>query len=429
MDNRITAKLNSDKGFSIVELIIVVSILAIAAIPLMRSMSLASRTNAKAQSMQNATSLAESVMEEVKATPIDVLKTTYGTDFSGGVMTFKMKDKTTGSNELTATQGEKFIATVTIDTNKYSDDSDLTTKKGKVIAANKMKLPLIEDIDTNTQAVLTSSGEFNRYDKDALNYFNHRIADYPTHKAEITSKTINIVKSSSISAGYDVITVKARVTYGGKIVGGASLSDLYVRDLYTGSFTPELKDGSSTEYKPLDSNIYIFYQKGASIPSSVTESIVIEDTSTYSVSGSPTDSHRIYYVRQKVADVTGPAIYIIRSGKTYLFKYTSTSSEPSITPSPTPATEDKYNITGEDGLDDGNKIVGGSGEIMLITNLSDSVSNAGHIYKQEARVRVYDITVVLTKPGDASGTKYAELNSTIGVGKTPTPTAIPTSPP
>ena len=159
-------KQNSDKGFSLVELIIVVSILAIAAIPLMRSMAMATRVNAKAQSMQNATSLAESIMEEVKSTPIDTLKSTYGTDFSGGVMTITKSD-------VTATQGEKFNATITIDTNEYSGitgtpipTSSPNYRNTNVGSANTVLLPQIEDIDTLSQAVLTSTKEFNRFDEE-----------------------------------------------------------------------------------------------------------------------------------------------------------------------------------------------------------------------------------------------------------------------
>ena len=66
-----------NRGFSIVELVVCIAILAIASIPLYKSMTLAVKTDAKAQSMQNATSLAESVMEEIKMTSIDDLKLRY----------------------------------------------------------------------------------------------------------------------------------------------------------------------------------------------------------------------------------------------------------------------------------------------------------------------------------------------------------------
>ena len=134
MNSKRNAKIHN-AGFSLVELIIVVSILAIAAVPLMKSMGMAARTNAKAQSIQNATSLAESVMEEMKSTPIEDLKTRYAgkysMDPSGDVMTITMSDET-------ATQGEKFDVTVTIDKGIYAS-GDESTKAETVLAANKKK--------------------------------------------------------------------------------------------------------------------------------------------------------------------------------------------------------------------------------------------------------------------------------------------------
>ena len=382
-------KQNSDKGFSLVELIIVVSILAIAAVPLMRSMAMATRVNAKAQSMQNATSLAESVMEEVKSTPIDKLKSTYGKDFSGGVMTFTKEG-------VTATQGEKFDATVTIDINKYSDDSDTSTEAGKVIAANKLKLPAIEEVDTLSQAVLTSDREFNRYDKAAQSFFNEKKADYkpenPATAATITSKVIDITKRN-VSGGYNGVTVKASVTY-----KGDSTSEEYVRDLYSGSFIAENKEDDTS--KNLDSNIYIFYKRGT-VPGSVTETINIKDESTPTVDEGTTDSHRVYFIRQDIGDVNGPEINFNYSGAGDTFTYSDIG-----------------------GLTNG---IGTYSGIEFVTNLGSTVSAAdGHIYREEERIRIYDITVVLTKSGDTT-TEYARLNSTVSASDaTPTPVTTDT---
>ena len=66
--------IRNNKGFSLVELIICVAILAVATVPLYQSMTLSARTNAKAQSKQNATSLAESVMEEIKASSMQKVR-------------------------------------------------------------------------------------------------------------------------------------------------------------------------------------------------------------------------------------------------------------------------------------------------------------------------------------------------------------------
>ncbi len=381
-----TVKSNNDMGFSLVELIIVVSILAIAAVPLIRSMTQATRTNAKAQSIQNATSLAESVMEEMKATPIETLKTRYLTDFSGDVMTITL-DGDDGKG-INATQGEKFIATVTIDKGSYADESDLSTESGKVKAANKIKLPAIEEVDTMAQAVL-SAKEFNKYDKEALSYFNEKIPDWD-HMAEasITNKTIDIVKDSIGMGGDNGVNVKASVTY------TDNASNTYVRDLYSGTFIAG-KNADNTN-KTLDSNIYIFYRQG-----DLAETINIKDDSTPAIeAGKPTDSHKVYFIRQDAS--SGPQ----------KINFTGTAGTGSFS----------YANIGD--LTDGDKKYG---NVELITNLGATLAlgDKGHIYKEEARVRVYDITVVLTKSGDS--TEYARLNSTVSASDaTPTPTPVVT---
>ena len=368
-------KQNSDKGFSLVELIIVVSILAIAAIPLMRSMAMATRVNAKAQSMQNATSLAESIMEEVKSTPIDTLKSTYGTDFSGGVMTITKSD-------VTATQGEKFNATITIDTNEYSGitgtpipTSSPNYRNTNVGSANTVLLPQIEDIDSLSQAVLTSVKEFNRYDEEALSYFNQKLEKYPDETATIKEKIINITKGDVESldgSTPDGVTVKASVTY------KDNLDNTYYRDLYMGTFVQQ--SGES-----IDSNIYIFYKKeGITISKQVVMNITDNSSYTNSDPAKKSESHRIYFIRQD-SDTTGPVVNITRGSESYTFKYTNTAGS--------------YKTWKEDHDTD----------VELITNIVEGHSgSSGYIYHDVARNRVYKITVELKKGSEV----YATLTST-----------------
>ncbi|MBR1910552.1 MAG: type II secretion system protein [Lachnospiraceae bacterium] len=394
MNSKRNAKIHN-AGFSLVELIIVVSILAIAAVPLMKSMGMAARTNAKAQSIQNATSLAESVMEEMKSTPIEDLKTRYAgkysMDPSGDVMTITMSDET-------ATQGEKFDVTVTIDKGIYAS-GDESTKAETVLAANKKKLPSIEEIDTNSQAVLSSYKELNKYDKAAESFFNEKKADYDpadiSTYAAITSKTVDIVKETALGSHHGV-KVTATVTYEDNVT---PTPNKYVRELYTGTFLAVQKDGS-TEYNDFDSNIYIFYTQGI-----LPETINISDNSSVPIppGTEDTDSHRVYFIRQ----ISGsPAI-----PDEITFSGVGIGS---------------FKASDIDDLEDGCTKYG---KIEFITNFGDNIDADGHIYKEEARNRVYDITVVLTKDGDT--TEYAKLNSTVTASDeiTPTPTTTPTPTP
>ncbi len=394
---RLTAdsKQQNNAGFSLVELIIVVSILAIAAVPLMKSMGMATKANSKAQSLQNATSLAEKIMEEMKSSSISVLKTDPAWNFTDNGTNYVLTSK----NPVTATQGEEFNVAVTIDTDSYkTGDDDIATKADNVADANRLKLPRIEDIDTMSQAVLSSAKEFNRYDKEALNYFNQKIADYPTHVATISSKTVDIIKTS-FTGLHPGVTVKATVTY------TDASSNKYVRELYTGTFVQEERsDGTK---KPLDSNIYIFYTVGNLLPErpdigNIRETINIKDTSNPSAITDPTvpmASHKVFFIRQDKNDSNGPLA--VKFNDTYSFTYLHVDALEA------------------DGHQD-------YGNIRFITNLDNSnITKEGHLYGEEARIRVYDITVVLTKPGEP-GKEYARLESTISADD-PTPT--PVSPP
>ena len=364
-------KLNN-AGFSLVELIIVVSILAIAAVPLMKSMGMASKTNAKAQSIQNATSLGEKIMEEMKSTPYDTLKTYPDWTVTDGGSNLVLK-----KSGITATQGEQFDVEVKIDKATYSGGvTPVADKKENVKSANTLKIPKIEEIDTLSQAVLSSAKELNKYDIEAQNYFNQKIADYPTHTATIMSKTIDIVKKDvTYPTG---VTVKATVTY---TDNATPTPNKYVKELYTGSFVPIQKDGS-TEYKPLDSNIYIFYTKGC-----ISETINITDNSAYTnpLDATSKDSHRVYFIRQVKTDTDGPTVHLSDGTDTFTLQYSNVSA-----------------------LDDDGTAP--CGKIKLITNLDkNSIADEGHIYMEEAKTRVYEITVDLYKGSE----HITKLNSTI----------------
>lgn len=401
----LTSNKRNNAGFSLVELIIVVSILAIAAIPLMKSMGMASKVNARAQSIQNATSLAESVMEEVKSSSIKQLVADNGGFNEEGKCIIKKE------NEYAAQSNEKFTVNITIDINEYSNgvpSEDESEPEGpaplsedpespeplsttaKVKSANTLALPSIDDIDTMTQAVLTSSKEINRFDEAAQSFFNEKKKEYKPEedastKAVITRKVITIEKDSSIEAGYEIIRVNARVRYEGKrfSTDPNEKTIVFERDLYSGAFSsPE--QGSVEGYHSPDSNIYIFYSRNMKL-GDVPDEIIINDTVACSDPEDESDSHRVYLIMQNSDDPV-PDISITKGGST-------------------------YNLVVEE-LTDGNyaystKTVDGktiaTGEI--ITNIDS------HIYREEKKLRVYDITVVLTKDDDT--TEYARLKSTV----------------
>ena len=67
--NHIRGKQN--KGFTLVEVLVAITVLAIIVAPLLHAFVTASRTNAKAKQLMKATTLAQNVMEELKANPLE----------------------------------------------------------------------------------------------------------------------------------------------------------------------------------------------------------------------------------------------------------------------------------------------------------------------------------------------------------------------
>lgn len=60
-----------NKGFTLVEVLIAITILAIIVVPLLRAFVVSSQTNAKAKQLMKATTLAQNVMEELKANSLE----------------------------------------------------------------------------------------------------------------------------------------------------------------------------------------------------------------------------------------------------------------------------------------------------------------------------------------------------------------------
>lgn len=185
-EHLLSSKQNTDNsGFSIVELIIAVAILAAVFTPILRSFALGAKTNAKAQQMQNVTSVAEKIMEEVKAYSIEELYTKAAASaeivFLSGSEAEAYIDS--GSNaepssessdyddapyvlyykDITATQGKTYNVCATINNKTY--DVDTATDASNI---NSVKLPQLYDVqDSKDHLVL--SWEMSKFDPGALN--------------------------------------------------------------------------------------------------------------------------------------------------------------------------------------------------------------------------------------------------------------------
>lgn len=63
----------NNQGYTLLELVVAITILALIAIPLMHGFVTAAKTNQKAREIEHATTVAQNVMEEIKVTPVEEL--------------------------------------------------------------------------------------------------------------------------------------------------------------------------------------------------------------------------------------------------------------------------------------------------------------------------------------------------------------------
>lgn len=101
---------NSDKGFTLVELIVSVTILALVVSPFLLVFAQAGTNNVNSYRRQNAAKLSEDIAEEVKSKTIDVLKEQYTVnEASDGTYSFDIKN-----SDLPDGIGKDFSAKVTL---------------------------------------------------------------------------------------------------------------------------------------------------------------------------------------------------------------------------------------------------------------------------------------------------------------------------
>ena len=70
LKHKLNRNLNN-RGFSLVEILIAVAILVLCAVPLLKAFVTSAQTNARARQNLNATTLAENIMEEIKAAGVE----------------------------------------------------------------------------------------------------------------------------------------------------------------------------------------------------------------------------------------------------------------------------------------------------------------------------------------------------------------------
>ena len=387
--------IHDNSGLSIVEVLVAVAILAIVFVPLIRTFTQASTINSKAQKLQNVTSLAEGVMEDVKGKSIQELHDLAVDDPKVSFLPLDKDGTLTKGNlnnvppytvtyeNVTATQGITYDAVVTIATENYKNKDKDADDIGDVSDANIRELPQINKVDSNKNAVL--SWELNKYDNKALENLaaensvsGSDIATLKDSYKDTAKKYINIeIKEDTDTSS---TKVSCEVEYKTGTASGKSLKYL----VYTGYFVEPLIS------EPAGPNIYLFYtltekvKDGAGYISEPIkkENIKIEDKTTGK-------RHNVYFIVQdginKLSTYNGSEVTINVSGSGY--SETISYDKNSIIPSAITL------LAGGSTTDDE------SDDVYFFSNLKDKNGNSGELFNSKSKDRIYYVTVEIKEHG------------------------------
>lgn len=393
--------INDNSGLSIVEVLVAVAILAIVFVPLLKTFTQASTINARAQKLQNVTSLAEGVMEDVKGKSIQEL---HDLAVERADVSFLPLDKdgtlkkgnlnnvppyTVTYENVTATQGITYDAVVTIATENYKNKTKGADDIGDVSDANIRELPQINKVDSNRNAVL--SWELNKYDNKALE--NLAVENFAP-KNSVTDPDIATLKESykdtaekyiNIEIKEDTDTSSTKVSCEVEYKTGKNASDKSLKYLvYTGYFVEPLAS------EPAGPDIYLFYTLSENVKDGASniadpikkENIKIEDKTTGK-------KHNVYFIVQdginELSTINGSEVTINVSGSGY--SETISYNKTSIIPDAITL------LAGASTPDDE------SDDVYFFSNLKDKNGNSGELFTSKSKDRIYYVTVEIKEHG------------------------------
>ena len=398
--------INDNSGLSIVEVLVAVAILAIVFVPLLKTFTQASTINARAQMLQNVTSLAEGVMEDVKGKSIQELHdlaieradvSFLPLDADGTLTKGNLNNVppyTVTYENVTATQGITYDAVVTISTDNYKSTVRSDARKanklshnddiGDVSDANIRELPQINKVDSNRNAVL--SWELNKYDNKALENLAAENSVTGSDIATLKDSYKNTAeKYINIEINEDSETSSTKVSCEVEYKTGKNASDKSLKYLvYTGYFVEPLAS------EPAGPNIYLFYTLSENVKDGASniadpikkENIKIEDKTTGK-------RHNVYFIMQdgvdKLSTTNGSEVTLDISGSGYSesIYYDKTSI----------FTDAITYLAGASTPDDE------SDDVYFFSNLKDKNGNSGELFNSKSKDRIYYVTVEIKEHG------------------------------
>lgn len=257
-------KLNNS-GFSLVEVLIAIVILAIISLPVLSTFSNAARINAKARRTENANTAINNIVEEARITSIDNLadgegKYNYQT-LGTSSNTYLVADK--GKQYFTGVDGEKYFIRTRFNGNPYNSSADASAGNLKTNNdINSAGISVYADITASNSYVYRDDSA----DAEAIKYFSglNKTAVSRTDISKTIDVTISIKEKSS---NYFTQDISINVTY--KYIKEAGKYPDYTdrsMDMVTWEFPAHVTgSGTSTVYtisgelKDNAKNMYIFY--------------------------------------------------------------------------------------------------------------------------------------------------------------------------
>lgn len=352
-------KSKRNSGFSLVEVLIAMAILAFCVAPLLQAFVASGQNNAQARTTMNATTVAENVMEEIKAVGVETYGTDSGTTVSIGGRNLAVYSSTIPNYSFDG-KTYQVEAVMTPSTEKYVDAG------GADKQFNAQDVTKLYSMDRETDAIYVQ-------DNDEL---NQAVSDYVSRNI---GKTWSTVEADTVTQ-YKFI-VESIATHG-------SIQDkAAVQVTYTSGGENLAAGGVATTVKLFDSmqtgqrlkNLYIFY-----VPSKDNE-IIIENRNNIPL--------QVYLVRQggmaKPVDISVVENGVLAAGeKAYTQIRTNVSTDAL-----------GYEITH----------ISRNGSAKAMTTAKDLFGLTALDEKTEGITRLYSVTVTVK---DGTGKQLAQLTGT-----------------
>lgn len=333
-------KLNNS-GFSLVEVLVAIVILAIISLPVLSTFSNAAKINAKARRTENANTAINNIVEEARIVSLDDLangngKYNYQT-LGTSTDTYLVADK--GQQYFTGVDGEKYFIRTRFNGNPYNSNADAA-------AGNKKTNNDINSAGLSVYADITASNSYvyrdDSADAEAIKYFSD-LRKTTVSRTDL-SKTIDVtisIKEKSGSPNHFTQDISVKVTY--KYIKETGKYPDYTdrsMDMVTWEFPAQVTgSGTSTVYtisgelKNNVKNMYIFYTpfQGESVSGqSYTESITESPMTSSSVS---TERININYDYPSTYSLTS-ADHVIKDVNVYLFEMEKVVNTSTVVGSP-----------------------------------------------------------------------------------------------